>query len=71
MIVLELEVLAKGDEVGERLGNPQVYKADQAGSASTNGNVGGAVAATRPVNGISQGKKCWHSAFSPFPTLIS
>ena len=32
MILLEVEVLAKGGDVGERLGNPQPFKPGQPGA---------------------------------------
>ena len=32
MILLEVEVIAKGDEVGQRIGNPQPYKLGQPSS---------------------------------------
>ena len=41
LILLEVQVLAKGSEVGEKIGNPQPYKPGQSGVAAPQVNGGG------------------------------
>lgn len=56
LIILELTVLAKGADIGQRLGNPVQYteqNANMAGGATTNGN-SSAVPAPRAANNVQR-----------------